>query len=155
MNRYQRRNRSIYHKRQQCTYTLFLVNLPYSINKAIRIHVFYCPWHQHCIIWVMDMPHNISSYVIKNVFLRFRTKIGCTSAVIFLWDIKKKNEKRLNYSIEEWHTSTLYNIFRNQSTYPTVCLLLDTWHRIDNCITVCGKWIFDSNFEVAFPLTQD
>ena len=36
-----------------------------------------------------------------------------------------------------------------------MCLLLDTWHRTDNCITVCGKWIFDSNFEVAFPLTQD
>ena len=36
-----------------------------------------------------------------------------------------------------------------------MCLLLDTWHRTDNCITVCGKWIFDSDFEVAFPLTQD
>ena len=28
------------------------------------------------------------------------------------------------------------------------------WHRTDNFIAVCGKWIFDSNFEVAFPLTQ-
>ena len=36
-----------------------------------------------------------------------------------------------------------------------MCLLLDTLHRTDNFITVCGKWIFDSNFEVAFPLTQD
>ena len=35
-----------------------------------------------------------------------------------------------------------------------MCLLLDTCHRTDNCITVCGKWIFDSNFEVAFTLTQ-
>ena len=48
-----------------------------------------------------------------------------------------------------------YDIFWNQSTYPTVCLLLETWHRTDHCITVCGKWIFDANFEVAFPLTQD
>ena len=38
---------------------------------------------------------------------------------------------------------------------PTVCLLLYTLHRTDNCITVCGKWIFDSNFEVMFPFTQD
>ena len=66
-----------------------------------------------------------------------------------------KNEKRLNYCIEEWHTYTPYDIFCYQSTYPTVCVLLDTWHRTDHCITVCGKWIFYSNFEVAFPLTQD
>ena len=36
-----------------------------------------------------------------------------------------------------------------------MCLLLDTWHHTDHYITVCGKWIFDSNFEVAFPLKQD
>ena len=36
-----------------------------------------------------------------------------------------------------------------------MCLLLETWHRTDHCIIVCGKWVFDSNFEVAFPLTQD
>ena len=67
----------------------------------------------------------------------------------------KKTKKRLNYRIEDWHTSMPYDIFRNQSTYPTACLLLDTWHRTDHCITVCGKWIFYSNFEVAFTLSQD
>ena len=40
------------------------------------------------------------------------------------------------------------------STVPTVCLLLDTAHRTDHCITVCGKWIFDSNLESALPLTK-
>ena len=68
---------------------------------------------------------------------------------------KGKNLKRLNYFIEEWHTSTPYYIFRNQYNYQTVCLLLDTSHRTNCCITVCGKWIFDSDFEVTFPLTQD
>ena len=68
---------------------------------------------------------------------------------------KEKNEKRLNYRIEEWHISTPYDIYRNQSTYLTVCLLLDMWHQTYHGITVCGKCIFDSNFEVAFPLTQD
>ena len=48
-----------------------------------------------------------------------------------------------------------YDIFRNQSTYPTMSLLIDMWHRNDHYITVCGKCIFDYNFEVAFPLTQD
>ena len=66
---------------------------------------------------------------------------------------KEKNEKRLNYCIEEWHTSTPYDIFWNHSTYSTVCLLLDKWQRNDHFIKVCGKWIFDSNSEVTFPLT--
>ena len=68
---------------------------------------------------------------------------------------REKNEKRLNYRIEEWHTSTPYDIFWNQSTYTTVCLLLDTWHLSDHCITVFGKWIFNSNLKVALPLTQN
>ena len=45
---------------------------------------------------------------------------------IMMGNHKEKNEKRLNYHIEEWHTSTPYYIYFNQSTYPTVCLLLDT-----------------------------
>ena len=94
----------------------------------------------------MNMRQNISSVVIPCLFWKFR----------ILWDItNKKPKKNLNYHIDEWHTSTPYDTFRNRSTYPTACLLLDTWHRTDHCITVCGKWIFDSNFEVAFPLTQD
>ena len=43
---------------------------------------------------------------------------------------------------------------RNESTYPNVCLLLDTGYWNDHCIAVCGKWIFDSNLKVALPLTQ-
>ena len=35
-----------------------------------------------------------------------------------------------------------------------MCLLQDTAHRKDNCITICGKWIFDSNLEFALPLTK-
>ena len=65
MNISQRRNRERYHKRKQFDYTLFLVHLPYSIKKAIVIHVLYCPWHQRCIICVMNMRQNISSGVRK------------------------------------------------------------------------------------------
>ena len=43
---------------------------------------------------------------------------------------------------------------QNHSNDPTVCLLLDTAHREDQCITVCGKWIFDSNLDFALPLTK-
>ena len=73
---------------------------------------------------------------------------------IFLWDItEKKNQKRLNYLIGEWYTSTPHDILRNESTYINVCLLLDMWQRTDHCIAVCGKWIFGSNFKVALPLS--
>ena len=68
---------------------------------------------------------------------------------------KLKNEKILNYRIEEWHTSRPYDIFPDNSTYPTVCLLLDMCYRTNHCIRFCGKWIFDSNFEVAFPLKHN
>ena len=40
------------------------------------------------------------------------------------------------------------------SNYSTVCLLLDTAHQADYCITLWGKWIFDSNLEFALPLTS-
>ena len=36
-----------------------------------------------------------------------------------------------------------------------MCLLLDTWHWTHHYITVCGKWIFDSNLKVTLPLTHD
>ena len=90
-----------------------------------------------------------SAYIIgrnQSIFWKF---------MIFLWGITKKKRKWLNYSIEYWHTSTPYDIFWNQSTYPNVCFLLYTWKCTNHCITVCGKWIFDSNFEVEFLLTQD
>ena len=35
-----------------------------------------------------------------------------------------------------------------------MCLLLDTSHQADHCITVCSKYIFDSNLELALPLTR-
>ena len=67
---------------------------------------------------------------------------------------REKNENKLNYCIKEWHTSTPYDILRNESTYPTMCLLLDMCHQTDNCITVCGKLVFDSNLKGVLPLTQ-
>ena len=88
---------------------------------------------------MMDMCQNISSGVRKSLFW----KIHNIGRMHFYRDIlignhKGKNEKRLNYRIEEYHTYTPYDIFWNKSTYPTVCLLLDTWHRNNHCITVCG-----------------
>ena len=49
---------------------------------------------------------------------------------------------------------TTYNILQNHPNYQTVCLLLDTAHRTDQFITVCGKCIFDSNLGFSLPLTE-
>ena len=67
----------------------------------------------------------------------------------------KTKLKRIIYLIEGWNTSTLYDIFRNQSSYPTLCLLLEISRWNNHCITVFGICIFDYNFEVMFPLAQD
>ena len=69
--------------------------------------------------------------------------------------IKKLTEQRIHYQIQEWNTyTTTYDILQNNYNYPTVCLLLDTVHKTDNCITICGKWIFYYNLEFALPLTK-
>ena len=103
----------------------------------------------------MNLRQNMSSGVSKSLFLSFIIKVEYNFAVMFLWDItEKKNEIRIHYSIQECHTFTRYDLLQNLSNYPTVCLLLYTSHRDDHCITVCGKWIFDSNLKVALTLTR-
>ena len=91
----------------------------------------------------------------KSLLLKYIIKVVYTSAVISLWAIIDKKPKKPNYCIDEWHTSMLYDILWNESTYPTLCLLIDMWHRNDHCIKVFSKYISDSNLKVALPLTQD
>ena len=72
------------------------------------------------------MLQNISSGVKKSLL-----EIHNKGRMHFFRDIlmgcrREKNEKITNYCIEEWHTSTPYDIFWDKSTYKTVCLLLDT-----------------------------
>ncbi len=74
---------------------------------------------------------------------------------IIMGQFKQKGERKLNYGVEEWKEQPSYNIFTNISPYPTVCNLLDESLGTGHCVTVCNKWIFDSNFEQALPLTQN
>ena len=67
----------------------------------------------------------------------------------------REKRTKIYYRIQEGNTyTTTYDILHNRSNYSTVCLLLNTAHRTDHCITVCGKWIFDYNLEFALPLTE-
>ena len=123
-NQFKRRKQAIYQKIKQCAYILFLVQLHCSINNAIIIHVFYHPWHQHFIIWIMNMRHNILSGVRKNVFWTFRIKAICTSVVIFLWDITKK-KKRKNTQLSYWRIAYIHDIwYILESVYLSKCVLV-------------------------------
>ena len=120
MGIYQKRNQR-YQKKRQFACTLFLVHLPYSINKSIRINVLYHPWYQHCIIWVMSMRKNISSSVCQNLFWEYIIKVGCTSAVIFLWEIteKKRKKTKLSYLVMAFIYAILYTA---ESVYLSNCV---------------------------------
>ena len=118
---------------------MFLVHRPQMFHEATIIHALYHPWHQHCIIRVMNLRRDISSGKSKSLFLSLIIRFECNSIVIFLWDNTEKKRKKIHYDIQEWHTFMTYDILHNQSTYLTVCLLLDTAHWADYCVTVCGK----------------
>ena len=66
---------------------------------------------------------------------------------------EKKEQKYIIKSGMEKNTTT-FDILQNHCNYPTVCLLLDTAHQTNHCITVWGKWIFYSNLRSALPLTK-
>ena len=145
---YQKRNQERYQgKKFACT--LFLVHLPYSINKEIIIHVFYRPCHQHCIICVMNMLQNIYSSLCKDLFLEMHNK-GWMH--LFRDVLMGHNRKKLLYWIMAYIHAIWYIV---ESVYLSKLVFkLDTCHWTDHFITVCGKWISDSNLKVVLPLTQ-
>ena len=92
----------------------------------------------------------VSEYIIRRkqkslAFIHSKGRIQFCSDTL-MGKYREKKEQKIHDQIQEWNTCTMtYYILWNHSNYPTVCLLLYTAHRTDNCITVCGKCIFDSN----------
>ena len=66
--------------------------LTINIHKASKIHVFYHPWHRHCIIWEIYLCQNIPSGASNCLLLSFMIKVECNSAIILIWD---KTEKKI------------------------------------------------------------
>ena len=66
---------------------------------------------------------------------------------------KNRTKNTLSNSGMKKNTTT-FDILQNHCNYPTVCLLLDTAHQTNHCITVCGKWLFDYILGSALPLTE-
>ena len=50
---------------------------------------------------------------------------------------REKTEPKIHYHIQEWKkNTTTFDILQNNCNYPTVCLLLETAHQKNHCITV-------------------
>ena len=101
------------------------------------------------------LRQNISSGASNCLLFSLMIKVECNSAIILLWEKTEKKRTKNTWSNSgiEKKTATI-DILQNHYNYPTVCFLLDTAHRIDHCINVCSKWIFDSNLEYSLPLTK-
>ena len=48
-----------------------------------------------------------------------------------------------------------FDIFQSNDQDLLVVSLKGSDRKEDNCITIYGKWVFDSNFEYAMPLTKE
>ena len=68
---------------------------------------------------------------------------------------QRKGEPRLKYSIETWDTDDSFLPLEHLSPYPTMLHIVTSAGTSSHCITVCGKWIFDSNFGNALLLSID
>ena len=66
---------------------------------------------------------------------------------------RQPEEQRIKYTIEKWKVPNSFDILCNVSMFPTVCQLIDKKGGTGHCVTVCGKWVFDSNFKKSFPLS--
>ena len=62
---------------------------------------------------------------------------------------EKQNQKYIIIFRNEKKPTT-FDILQNHSNYPTVSLLLDTEHQTNHCFTVCGKWLFDSIWNLHY-----
>ena len=60
---------------------------------------------------------------------------------------------KISYKLlkEEYGYDPLLEIY----TYPTLIPLKDYFDRIQHCVTVVSKWVFESNFPFALPLKKD
>ena len=66
---------------------------------------------------------------------------------------KVKPRSKISYKLlkEEYG----YYPFIDTYPYPTLIHLKESLGRIHHCVTVVGKWIFDSNFTFSLPINKE
>ena len=68
--------------------------------------------------------------------------------------LRKKVKLRWKLSFKVFAETYVYGPFLDISPFPILIKLIDFIGWIQNCVTVVGKWIFDSNITFNLPLTR-
>ena len=69
--------------------------------------------------------------------------------------LRKKGKPRCKLSYKLSKEEDGYDTLLDISMHPKLIQLKDFIGGIHHCVTVVGKWMFDSNFTFALPLTKD
>ena len=63
-----------------------------------------------------------------------------------------KGQQRLKYHFVQWKKEEHFLLLEEISPYPTLVIHTTTSMNESHCVTFCGRWIFDSNYDHALPL---
>jgi len=75
-----------------------------------------------------------------------------TNALSYFSDLLRKRKPPL--FLKKLKASN-WNMFENDNNHLVVVLLQGSDNTEDHCVTICGKWIFDSNLKNAIPLSKE
>ena len=67
--------------------------------------------------------------------------------------VKIPGGQKCCYQSMPYKPGKTYDILNDISQFPTLVQLMDLRGNMQHCVTVAGKWIFNSNFPKAIPLT--
>ena len=63
-----------------------------------------------------------------------------------------KNQQSIRYHLAQWKENNHFLFLDEISPYPILVVLTTQSMNQSHCVTLWGRWIFDSNYEHAFPL---
>ena len=99
----------------------------------------------------------IASRIVDSLsFVPFRYKNRIDFAIDVLLAkkrVRKPNEPRLGLTIQEFKHVGQVNVLEYSYNGATIVQLEDILGNTSHCITIAGKWIFDSNFERGLPVS--
>ena len=97
--------------------------------------------------------HSIGGKQFASELFGSRKKIvECCDTIQQFSDAVTKLNAKFKFTILD---TSKWNILKNHEANLIVAVLQGSDGKEDHGVTVCGKWLFDSNFEYALPLCQE
>ena len=129
-------------------------NFPSHLRKGPKIKYRQKEGEHTCMVYSFASAlHYIGEKQYASEIYKMHKKIvNCKDAVGRFSDyVRQINEKFQFYifKTKEW------NILENAQASLVLVTLGGSNGKQDHCVTLCGKWVFDSNFEYALPLCQE